>query len=69
MKKNKIYELGKKLGISEPDVKAAFQKNKNKIIAGIIIGIAAIMFNRVWFEPLHYTVVSKIDFDFFTQFF
>lgn len=69
MKKNKIYELGKMLGISEKNAKAALQKNRNKIIAGIIIGIAVIMFNKVWFEPLHYTVVSKMDFDFFTRFF
>jgi len=69
MKENKIYELGKTLGISETDVKAALQKNRNKIIAGLIIGIAVIMLNRVWFEPLHYTVVSKMDFDFFTRFF
>jgi hypothetical protein len=69
MKKEKIYEIGKKLGISKSDAKAALQKNRNKIIAGLIIGIAAIMLNRVWFEPLHYTVASKMDFDFFTRFF
>ena len=69
MKKEKIYELGKTLGISKSDAKAALLKNRNKIIAGLMIGIAAILLNRIWFEPLHYTVVSKMDFDFFTRFF
>ena len=69
MKKEKIYEIGKKLGISKSDAKAALQKNRNKIIAGLIIGIAAIMTNRVWFEPLHYNGGSIMDFDFFTRFF
>lgn len=69
MKKEKVYEIGKKLGISKLDAKAALLKNRNKIIAGLMIGIAAILLNRIWFEPLHYTVVSKMDFDFFTRFF
>jgi len=69
MKEEKIFEIGKKLGISESDAKAALIKNRNKIITGLVIGIAAIMMNRVWFEPLHYTVASVMDFDFFTRFF
>lgn len=69
MKKEKVYEIGKTLGLSKSEAKAALQKNRNKIIAGLVIGIAAVMLNRVWFEPLHYTVVSKMDFDFFTRFF
>lgn len=69
MKKEKIYEIGKTLGISKSDAKAALQRNRNKIFALFFIGIATLMFNRVWFEPLHYTVASKMDFDFFTRFF
>ena len=37
MKKEKIYELGKRLGLSKTDVKAAINKNRNKIIAGVIL--------------------------------
>ena len=69
MKKEKIYEIGKKLGISESDTKAALLKNRNKIMASLIIGVAAIILSKVWFEPLHYTVASVSDFDFFTRFF
>jgi hypothetical protein len=68
MKENKIYELGKTLGISETDAKAALLKNRNKIIAGIVIGIATIMTGKVWFEPLHYTAASIGDFEFLTRF-
>lgn len=69
MKKEKMYEIGKKLGISKSDAKAALQKNRNKIIACLIIGVAAVMMQRVWFEPLHYNGGSIVDFDFFTRFF
>lgn len=69
MNKEKIFEIGKKLGISKAETKAAFQKNRNKIIAGLIIGIAAITANNIWFEPLHYNGGSIIDFSFFTRFF
>jgi len=68
MKKEKVYEIGKKLGISKSDAKAALLKNRNKIIAVLIIGIAAVMTNRIWFEPLHYNGGSIIDFGFFTRF-
>jgi len=68
MKENKIYELGKTLGISETDAKAALLKNRNKIIAGIVIGIATIMMGKIWFEPLHYTAASIGDFEFLTRF-
>jgi hypothetical protein len=69
MKKEKIYEIGKKLEISKSDAKAALQVNRNRIIADIIIGMAAIMMNGIWFEPLHYNGGSIIDFSFFTRFF
>jgi len=68
MKKEKMYEIGKKLGISETNVKAALMKNRNKIAAGIIIAVAALMTNRIWFEPLHYNGGSMIDLNFFTRF-
>ena len=68
MKKEKIYEIGKKLEISKSDAKAALMKNRNKIVAGLIIGVASILMNRMWFEPLHYTAASIMDFDFFTRF-
>ena len=68
MKKEKMYKIGKKLGISETDVKAALKKNRNVIAAGIIIAVAAIFTNRIWFEPLHYISGSVADFDFFTRF-
>jgi LysM repeat protein len=68
MKKEKMYKIGKKLGISETNVKAALMKNRNKIAAGIIIAIAALMTNRIWFEPLHYNGGSLMDLNFFTRF-
>ena len=67
MKKNKIYELGKMLGISNTDTRAALLKNRNKIIASIVIGIA-IMIGKMWFQPLHYTGASIEDFIFLTRF-
>jgi hypothetical protein len=68
MKENKIYELGKTLGISETDVKAALLKNRNKIIAAVVIGITTVMTGKIWFEPLHYTAASIGDFEFLTRF-
>ncbi len=67
MKKNKIYKLGKMLGLSETDVKAALIKNRNKIVTSIVIGIA-IMIGKIWFQPLHYTGISIEDFEFLSQF-
>lgn len=67
MKKNKIYELGKKLGISETDAKAALLKNRNKIVVSIVISIA-IMMGKMWFQPLHYNGASIEDFEFLTRF-
>ena len=52
MKREKIYEIGKKLGISKSDAKAALLKNRNRITADLIIGISDFMLNRIWFEPL-----------------
>ncbi len=70
MKNNReIYEIGKTLGLSETDIKMTFLKNRDKILIGIIVGFASLMFNRVWFEPLHYTIISITDFDFFSRFF
>jgi len=69
MKEKQVYKIGKTLGISETDVKAALVKNKNKIIAGLIIGVFAIATNKVWFEPMHYGAASIADFDFLTRFF
>jgi hypothetical protein len=68
MKKEKIFEIGKKLGLSKTDTKAAILKNRNKIITGLIVGIAAIITNRIWFEPLHYIGGSILDFSFLTRF-
>ena len=68
MEKEKIYEIGKKLGISTSDVKIALIKNRNKIMTSIVLVIASILINRIWFEPLHYTVASIKDFNFLTRF-
>jgi hypothetical protein len=68
MKNEKVFEIGKKLGISKSDVRAAIIKNRHKIITGLILIFAAIMVNKIWFEPLHYTVASIKDFNFFTRF-
>ena len=68
MKNEKLYEIGKKLGISKSDARAAIIKNRNKIITGLVLIFAAIMINRIWFEPLHYTVASIKDFNFLTRF-
>ena len=68
MKKEKMYKIGKKLGISETDVKAAIKKNRNIIAAGFIIAVAAIFTNRIWFEPFHYGGGSVLDLSFFTRF-
>lgn len=67
MKKNKIYELGKKLGMPETEAKAALLKNRNKIMTGVVIGIA-FMAGKLWFQPLHYTGASIEDFNFLTRF-
>lgn len=67
MKKNKIYELGKKLGIPKIETKAALLKNRNKIVTGVVIVIAMII-GKIWFQPLHYTGASIEDFEFFTRF-
>ena len=67
MKKNKIYELGKKLGVSEIEAKAALLKNRNKIVTTFVICIA-IMIGKMWFQPLHYTGASIEDFEFLTRF-
>ena len=70
MKERKqLYKIGKKLGISEKDVKAAFLKNRNIIATFIIMGLASFLMKKIWFEPLHYTAASMTDFSFFTRFF
>jgi predicted secreted protein len=66
MKKNKIYELGKTLEITDTEAKAAILKNRNKIVTGIVIGLAAII-GKMWFQPSHYTGISIDDFDFLTR--
>jgi hypothetical protein len=66
--KKTIYKIGKRLEINESEIKTAILKNRNKIVIGLIIFISALT-NRVWFEPLHYTVASISDFVFFTRFF
>ena len=69
MKKEKIYELGKRLGLSKTDVKAAINKNRNKIIAGVILAAASIFTISNGYQPLHYLAPSTKDFDFFMRFF
>ena len=67
MKENKIYEIGKMLGISQIDAKTALIKNKNKIITSAVIGLAIII-GKIWFQPLHYTGASIEDFGFLMRF-
>jgi len=67
MKENKIYELGKTLGITEKDTKAALLRNRTKIVTGVVIGIAFMM-GKMWFQPLHYNGASIEDFEFLTRF-
>ena len=69
MKKQNMYKIGKKLGISKKEVKAAMLKKRNIIMAGIIISAVAFMANKIWFEPLHYNGASISDLNFFTRFF
>ena len=70
MKKEKqLYKIGKTLGISETEVKAALLKNRNILAVGIVIGVATLFLNRFWFEPLHYTAASIRDFGFLVRFF
>ena len=69
MKKEKqLCKIGNKLGISETEIKATLLRNRNKIVAGLIIGVATVIMGRIWFEPLHYTAASLEDFDFWTRF-
>jgi len=68
MKKEKMKEIGKKLGITETDIKAALKKNRNKIALGTILVAAALTTNQIWFEPLHYNGASIMDLSFFTRF-
>ena len=66
MKENKIYEIGKMLGIPQMDAKIALSKNRRKIVTSIVIGIA-IVIGKIWFQPLHYTGASIEDFGFLMQ--
>jgi hypothetical protein len=61
MKENKIYEIGKMLGISQIDAKIALSNNRSKIVTSVVIGLAIII-GKIWFQPLHYTGASIEDF-------
>jgi hypothetical protein len=69
MKEKKIYKIGKKLGITETEIKATLRKNRNKIITGTFIALALIFVGNNAFQPLHYISVSIKDFGFFLRLF
>lgn len=69
MKENNIYKIGEKLGITEIEIKATLKKNRNKIITGALIIIAAIVASNNYFLGMHYGGVSIKDFDLFNRFF
>jgi hypothetical protein len=69
MKKDKIYEIGQTLGLSKTDVKAAINKNRNKILAGLVVGLAFVLRLNMGYQPLHYIAPSIKDFDFFMRYF
>ena len=68
-KEEKLKSIGKKLGITEKEIKSLVLRNRNKIVAAFVFGIATAFIGKIWFEPLHYTAASWEDFDFFTRFF
>jgi hypothetical protein len=69
MKKDRIYDVGQMLGLSKKEVKAALNKNRNKIFAGLVIGLAFILRINTGYQPLHYVAPSIKDFDFFMRYF
>ena len=69
MKKDKIYEIGQTLGLSKSEVKAAINRNRNKILAGVVIGLAFVLRLNMGYQPLHYIAPSIKDFDFFMRYF
>ena len=69
MKKDKIYELGQTLGLSTGEIKAAIHRNRTKILAGFIVGLAVILRLNMGYQPLHYIAPSIKDFDFFMRYF
>jgi hypothetical protein len=69
MKKEKLYEIGKTLGLSKEDVKGAINKNRNKIITCLAIAVASIITISSGYQALHYLAPSIKDFDFFMRFF
>lgn len=69
MKKEKIYDIGQTLGLSKTEVKAAINRNRNKIFAGFAIGLAFVLRINTGYQPLHYIAPSIKDFDFFMRFF
>ena len=69
MKKDKIYEIGQTLGLSKSEVKAAINRNRNKILAGFVVGLAFVLRLNMGYQPLHYIAPSIKDFDFFMRYF
>jgi len=69
MKKEKIYNIGKTLGISENEIQKTLKRNKNRILSGFLVaGMALIIGNR-YFLGNHYVGASIQDFDFLMRFF
>jgi hypothetical protein len=69
MKEDKLYEIGQMLELSKTEVKTAIIRNRNKILAGLIIGLASILGLNNGYQPLHYAAPSIKDFDFFMRYF
>lgn len=69
MKERNLYKIGEKLGITETEIKATLNRNRNKIIAGAFAVLALVFVGSNAFQPLHYISVSIKDFGFFMRFF
>ena len=68
MKKENIYKIGGKLGITEGEIKATLNKHRNIIIAGVFYVLALAYLGIDAYQPVR-RPMSINDFDFFMRFF
>ena len=69
MKEKNLYKIGEKLGITESEIKAAIKRNRNKILAGVLVIIAAIVVGNNNFLGMHYAGISIKDINLLYRFF
>ncbi|UCH71469.1 MAG: hypothetical protein JSW62_03465 [Thermoplasmatales archaeon] len=69
--KEKLYELGTRVGLKEKDIDGAKKTAKTVIVKSVIAGIFALfgILSRLQAVGLWYVAVSIRDFSFFNNFF